>query len=194
MANIVIDPGHGGKDSGAVDEIGTKFDDEIYSDKLYTQESTLNLSIGLMLWLKLNQNHNALITRQTDEYLSLKKRCNIANSSCSDLFISIHANAFKDPDTEGTETFYFVGSNKGRELAKSVQQNITSLEKQKNRGAKANETFYVLKHTIMPSILIECGFITNVREEKLLNSPEYQYQLINQISKTVDYYDREYLR
>lgn len=194
MANIVVDPGHGGKDPGAIDGLNKKADDDIYSDAFYTEESRLNLTIGIMLWLKLNQNHNAIITRQTNEYLNLKQRCNIANSSCSDLFISIHANAVNNEDVEGIETYHFVGSSKGKKLASEVQDNILSLDRQKSRGVKANETFYVLKHTIMPAILIECGFITNNKEEALLNSPEYQYKLVDQISKAVDHYDKKYLR
>lgn len=149
---ITIDPGHGGHDSGALGS--------------YSIEKELTLSIGLhlgaLMLLRGNQIH---MTRYKDEFLSLEQRAHLANEAQSDLFVSIHCNAHES-DAEGIETFYY--SERGKIIAESVQDSlIRTFPDNKDRGAK-KEVFYVLRHTKMPAILVECEFITS--KEHFLNA------------------------
>lgn len=151
---ITIDPGHGGSDSGAVS--GGKF------------EKDINLNISLKLKdILMSKKIDVIMTRDKDITVDLKTRCDIANNSKSDYFISIHCNSFKDAAARGTETYAYPGSTSGEKLAQSVQKSIVSMLNTADRGVKyAN--FYVLHHTDMPSILVETGFITNLDDVNLM--------------------------
>lgn len=161
---ICLDAGHGGKDSGAVWR--------------KTKEAAIVLQIVRRLAKKLGSE--VVLTRKNDTYISLKRRCEIANSSGANLFISIHINSSSVPPKKGgAEVWYYQGSKAGKRLASIIARKIGA-----KRGVKAGR-FYVLKHTRMPAVLIECGFI-NVKEdrEKLL-SPAYQEWLAEKIAEAI---------
>ncbi|MDI6604506.1 MAG: N-acetylmuramoyl-L-alanine amidase [Thermoanaerobacteraceae bacterium] len=151
---IAIDPGHGGKDPGAVGA--------------HLLEKDINLNISLKLReILVQRNIDVIMTRDKDVMLELQPRCDIANNSKADYFISIHANSFKDSDAKGTETYAFSKNSIGNKLADHVQKAIVSTLNTVDRGVKfAN--FYVLRYTDMPAILIETAFITNKDDENLL--------------------------
>jgi len=161
MMKIVIDPGHGGQDPGAVGPSGVR-------------EKDVNLSVSRKLGdLMLAGGIQVHFTRLTDQEVSLADRANMANNIGADYFISIHANAATSPTAHGTETYHYPGSTKGRELAQSVQEELVAATGLTNRGVK-EENFYVLRVTSMPAILVELAFISNPEEEKLLTSSEFQ--------------------
>lgn len=157
---IVIDPGHGGSDTGAIG-----------SQKL--MEKNVTLAIGKELNNMLtNSGATVIMTRTTDKDVSypgasdkeeLAARVAIANNADADLFVSIHADAFSGL-AGGTTTYSYDTKNK---LASLVQDNMVAQLKLNNRGVQQND-FYVLKYTKMPAILTEAAFISNSREEKLL--------------------------
>lgn len=181
---IVLDSGHGGNDVGAVDVEG---DDDIYEDKIYTEESDLVLDFTLELAkrLKRRDRYNVVLTRGCDEYVKLSDRTKIANHNHADIFVSIHANSFSNSDAEGTETLYYPKSKEGKKLATETQRQLISSTKAVNRGIKDRDNLYVLEHTNMPAILIELGFISNPQEEERLHDNKYRRKQIHAIVKSI---------
>lgn len=177
---IVIDEGHGGIDPGAVDMVNIS-----EGDYIATIEKDLNMRIGNKVIAKLKAlNANVVATRTTDKYLSLGERCRIANNAKGDIFISIHFNAGTSL-ASGIETFIY--SNTRNPITKLLGQNLQSeliTSKLKNRGLKTSN-FYVLKYTVMPAALVELGFITNTKEEQLINTDSFQDQLAESIVRGI---------
>ncbi|WAM33171.1 N-acetylmuramoyl-L-alanine amidase family protein [Caldicellulosiruptor morganii] len=183
---VCIDPGHGGKDPGAIGKNGTK-----------EKDITLAISLKLKYILEDGLKIETVLTRESDKpsweqrniQEDLKARCNIANSSGADIFISIHCNSSQRDTAGGVETYYYKDSKKGFLLAVEVQKSIVKNTELLNRGVKfAN--FYVLKWTKMPAILIECGFISNPEEEAMLKSDTFQTQLAMAIANGVANYQK----
>lgn len=169
--SIVIDAGHGGRDGGCVGESGVT-------------ESELNLMYARQL-AQLCQEFGmrVVMTRKDmnglyDENASNKKRSEmekrrkIINESGADVMISIHMNAFPLASSEGAHIFYAKGSEEGFELAKSVQNSVCTSFKSARDYVTVGD-YYVLNTAFMPSILIECGFLSNPSEEKLLQNEDY---------------------
>ena len=168
---IVLDAGHGGKDPGA--------------KTFLTVEKDMALDIAFQVREYLKRNHEVIMTRQTDEYVSLSERCRIANEAKADIFVSIHLNAHDDPNVRGVEVFSFPGSVEGAKLRNAIYMEIMDrLPGWKQRGTK-EANFYVLRNTKMPAVLVECGFITNVEEEKELHKPEIRQKFAEGIAAGV---------
>jgi len=176
----VIDPGHGGADPGAV-----------ANDVL---EKDVNLEVALRLRKYVVQGdylYYPLLTRGEDYYVSLQKRCDIANEAKASLFVSLHCNARPMRGKEGIEieTYHYPGSYVG-EIAASVLFNflIVSIgDKYKciPRGIK-QKAFYVLKHTTMPAALVEMGFLTDPEEARWLNEGVNQNLLARAIAEGIE--------
>ena len=167
---IMLDPGHGGVDPGAVGPTG-------YREK----EFNLNTALKLKEILELS-GAEVVITRSNDANVSLFARSSKANTTQADIFVSIHANSFISSSANGTQTFYYAPSSSSKLYAQLVQrkklaelvQNEMAKELQlKDRGI-GQENFLVLRETNMPSILVEVAFISNSEEEKLLKLSEFQ--------------------
>lgn len=154
---VVVDAGHGGRDSGALGN-GRK-------------EKDITLDFARELNRRLNniKGVRSYLTRDTDKYIGLTDRKNIGNKKEADVFVSLHLNAFRNPNANGVETFYFTGSIKGNKLATAIQKELVALNLFRNRGVKQN-TFTVLTGSPISS-LIELGFITNKKDlNNLLNN------------------------
>lgn len=203
IRRIVIDPGHGGHDPGAVSPYGTK-------------EKDIVLQIGLNLAQKIRNELGieAVMTRSTDVFIELQERTAIANKVGADLFISIHANASLNRAANGIETYYLNLAKTEKAAQLAAKENGTSLEKVsmlqavlfdlmanykindsahladevqkalfknaqtgypavKNLGVKQGP-FYVLVGATMPSILVETAFLSNEKDEQKLKDPEFQ--------------------
>ena len=209
IKTIVIDPGHGGKDSGTM---GTK------RYKIYEKHVALAVSLKLGEYIqKTFPEINVIYTRKTDVFLELNERTEIANKKNADLFISIHCDGFTNPNPSGASVFvmgmsklkanmevamrensaiymednyqkkyegfdpqsqesYIVFSlmqniylNQSLKIAEEVEKEFSTKANRKSRGVK-QAPFYVISRTNMPSILIECGFLTNPQEEEYLHS------------------------
>jgi len=189
---VVIDAGHGGKDPGAVNPV--------YGVK----EKEVNLAVATYLEAELKLFHSYIKTfmsRETDVFVSLKNRCAIANlpvislKQPADFFLSIHTNAREVKGKYGLEieTYYCRGSVKGKRFAEAIQEALVSSDNSIptiDRGVKVGERwskkreryvpFYVLKHTKMPAVLVELGFITDAEECIYLSSPRNQ-KIIGQV-------------
>ena len=209
IKTIVIDPGHGGKDSGT---LGTK------RFKIYEKHVALAVSLKLGNYIsKAFPDVKIIYTRDTDVFLELNERTEIANKSNADLFISIHCDGFTNPKPSGASVFvmgmsklkanmdvamrensaiylednyqqkydgfdpksaesYIVFSlmqntylNQSLKIAEEVESEFSTRANRKSRGVK-QAPFYVISRTNMPSILVECGFLTNPKEEEFLHS------------------------
>lgn len=153
MARFLLDPGHGGFDSGAILAARKESND------------VLNLSINVAALLKFN-NQMVDFTRTTDVTVSLEDRTDKEIRGSYDYFISFHRNAFNGT-AQGVETYAYPTDEVGKQLAQKIQ---TRLEKFfKGRGVKT-ESFFVLKNTRCPAVLIETGFIDNVEDNKIYDS------------------------
>ena len=168
---IVIDAGHGGHDAGAV------------NGGLYEKAAALKVAKMIAEELE-RKGHKVAMTRNDDTFVELSERCAISNKFGADYFISIHCNSSENKTAQGIETWYCQGSSNGNALATSVQNQLAKIEGAKNRGVKAG-TFYVLRNTKAPAILIELGFISNEDEKKKLFKQYYQDQLTEKIVKGI---------
>ena len=168
---IVIDPGHGGNDAGAIGPSGV-------------MEKTVTLRVALELEKLLTaEGATVIMTRRTDTEVAargrhatdieeLKARCEIANEEEADIFISIHADSFTNPASRGTTGYYFSeGSSDSKRLADCIRSALCAELQTPSRGTQPCN-FYVVRNTDMPATLIELAFISNPIEEKLLNSKD----------------------
>jgi len=172
MKKIVLDPGHGGKDPGAVGSGGTK-------------EKDVALAVALKVAEKLRQaGVEVKLSRSSDIFLDLQPRCDIANSSGAQYFVSIHCNAATNRGAHGTETYCYRFGGQGEVLAKAIQDELIAVTGRANRGVKA-ANFHVLRNTNMPAVLTELAFISNPKEEQLLSSPSFQEKCANAIVKGI---------
>lgn len=182
---IVIDPGHGGSDSGAVGPTGV-------------MEKTVTLAVAKKVQAILEKSGaRTIMTRTTDVDVyapndtaaqELQARCNVANfTPGAELFVSIHCNAFSNPAAGGMETYYYAPSDQGQRLAALLNEEVEKAGGLLNRGVKT-ANFYVIKHTNVPASLIELGFVTNEREEQLLSSESYQTTLAEAIARAIARY------
>ena len=169
---IMIDPGHGGHD------IGT----QSISKPRY-QEKSLNLVTAKFVRDYLHQlGYQVMITRETDKFISLERRAQMANESHPVLFVSIHYNSAPSAEAQGVEVFFYQSQEKKERTAKSkrlaqvVLKHIIAETKAKSRGVK-NGNFLVIRETLMPAILIEGGFVTNDAELQKLKDPCYLKRL-----------------
>jgi len=183
---VVIDPGHGGFDPGAVYD-GVK-------------ESEINLQIAKRLKEYLEMfSFKVLLTRYDSDDLSesdnkfsdLKKRKEIVLKNNPDLFISIHLNSFSVGKYFGAQVFYDKANSEGERFAYFVQNELRHMPNgMYNKRQIKNIDVYILRNLKMPSILIECGFMSNKTELMLLKTPEYQHWLAYSIVKgTLRYFD-----
>ncbi|HSQ87285.1 N-acetylmuramoyl-L-alanine amidase [Romboutsia sp.] len=180
---VLIDPGHGGKDPGNLGYSSKKKDKTINS---YEKDLTLEISKKVAGKLSNQNDVQVVITRSEDKFVSLEDRTKMANSQEVDALVSIHMNAETVGNTAyGIETYYRSGAtDKSQVLAKVVQETIGSYIKIRDRGVK-EDIFQLLRDTKMPAILVECGFITNEKEEQKLLDEQYQNQLAEGISQGV---------
>ncbi|NLY55076.1 MAG: N-acetylmuramoyl-L-alanine amidase [Firmicutes bacterium] len=178
---IVIDPGHGGYNAGAVGASG----------KTWEKTNVLFIAKDLKTMLEA-AGATVVMTRETDispeskTRNQLETRVDIANQAKADLFVSIHNDANKDRTIVGTTTYYY-GSAQSRRLAESVQKSLVAALGSRDHGVKSSP-YYVLRHTKMPAILVEVGFISNFWEEKRLADPAYRYRASQGIFEGIKQY------
>jgi len=175
---------HGGHDTGAYDPI-----DPSQGDMLCSIEGEMAFDIAQRAERLLKEKgHSVFMTRRPNEFISLQKRCDIANRLKADIFVSVHLNAHRDEKVRGIEVYSYPGSVEGAKLRNAVYMEIMDrLPGWKQRGTK-EANFYVLRNTKMPAVLVECGFITNVEEEKELHKPEIRQKFAEGIVAGIEAY------
>jgi N-acetylmuramoyl-L-alanine amidase len=169
---IVIDPGHGGGDAGAIGPTGV-------------MEKSVTLRVALALEKMLQETGaEVIMTRRTDRQVSakgdrasaieeLQARCDVANNANATIFISIHADSFTNPAARGSTGYYYskTEGTSAKRLADAIRRGICEQLRTPSRGTKPCD-FYVVRHTDMAATLVELAFISNPDEEKLLDSDE----------------------
>jgi len=181
---VVIDAGHGGKDRGA-------------SSKNGTYESDINLSIARFLKREFEtRGVGVVMTRETGDWLAsatapnkkkddMNERRKIIERTKPELVISIHLNSFPaDTSVRGLQCFYDKSGAVSKVYADAVQTEFNKSELNINRIAKTGD-YYILDCTAYPSILVECGFLSNSHDEKMLKTTEYQRILAHYIAEAV---------
>ena len=159
---VVIDPGHGGSDSGAV------------GNGLSEKSVNYKQAKALYQLLEADSNIKVYMTRETDVYPTLAFRTTLANEIEADLFVSIHNNS-ASASIRGAETLYYPSTTdtRGKQVAQIVQNALVNKCGMVNRGIKARSDLYVLRTSNMPAILIETGFISNAADAALLGSTTF---------------------
>lgn len=171
---VVIDAGHGGDDPGKVGINGAK-------------EKDINLQIAERVKRYLEANDvEVVMTRESDAGLNdadasnkkvqdMKRRIQLIDESKPVVTVSIHQNSYPEEYVHGAQVFYYTGSAQGQKLAESIQTQLTEKADPENkRQIKANDSYYLLKKTDVPIVIVECGFLSNSAEAEKLCTPEYQ--------------------
>ena len=181
---ILVDAGHGGVDSGMVGIGGLK-------------EKGINLDIAMKLKTILEKKGLAVVmTREEDKGLyengtknmkaqDLQNRIEQIRKYEPVLSVSIHQNSYEDPEIHGAQVFYYIHSREGEAVAKILQESLQEIDPENHRRAKANETYYLLRRTKVPTVIVECGFLTNPEEAEKLSGEEYQEQVAEAVAKGI---------
>ena len=166
---VVIDPGHGGRDPGAV------------GNGLYEKNVVFSISNLVIAELR-RRGINAITTRPSDVEIDLQPRVNKAEGVRADIFVSIHANAISlsRPDINGLETYYYA-SSAGYRLARNIHSSVLRTVGLSDRGIR-QARFYVLRKTSMPAVLVETGFITGARDSSNFKSEAYRQKMAKGIA------------
>jgi len=177
---IVIDAGHGKPDEGAESSNGIT-------------EAQTNLKIALKLQGLLEQSGTTVILTRTDENAiysidaktlkqkkvsDIKNRVKIGNENSADIFVSIHLNKIQEEKYWGWQCFYQNGNENSKILADKIQSNLNEVIQRENKRTPLKlDTVYIMKHVEIPTTIVECGFLSNQEEEKLLLEDSYQEKL-----------------
>ena len=182
---VIIDAGHGAPDYGAESKNGVS-------------EANINLTISLKLKEKLESNNfSVILTRENEEGIfdsnsktikamknsDLKNRVKIGNNSNADIFVSIHLNKIAQEKYWGWQTFFKNSSEESKRLAECIQKAINEVitDRQNKRAALSISNKYLTDNIKIPTTIVECGFLSNNEEEKLLQTEEYQDKLVEGI-------------
>ena len=179
---IVLDAGHGGIDSGTSSDDKTIFEKDINLAITLKLKELIESSGGMVILTRdddsslYEENGNKTTRQKYNE--NLKNRKKIADESNADMLISIHLNYFTQSKYYGAQTFYPESNKDGKALASCIQNEFKRVvDNSNNRVIKPRNDLYLLKDCKIPSALIECGFLSNEKEAKLLNDEEYQEKI-----------------
>ena len=175
---VVLDAGHGGADPGKVGANGAL-------------EKEINLQIAKKIKELLEQQGvNVIMTREDDQMqeskmADMKKRVAIMNEIAPELVVSIHQNSYSDARVRGAQVFYYKGSKDGKLAAECMQETLQSIDPENTREIKENDTFYLLKKTKSPTIIVECGFLSHPDECEKLTDEVYQKEMAKAICEGI---------
>ena len=165
---VVLDSGHGGSDSGKVGINGAK-------------EKEINLLIAKEIRRLLEKEKiEVIMVREKDEELGkskvedLKYRVKIMNEVSPILAVSIHQNSYHEENVFGAQVFYYQTSTEGEKAAGIIQDALQKVNPDNTKKIKANNTYYILKKTEVPTVIVECGFLSNYKEAQKLVTEDYQ--------------------
>jgi N-acetylmuramoyl-L-alanine amidase len=179
---VCIDPGHGGTDPGAT-----------YRNLL---EKNVNLQVSILIrTLLINIGYEVVMTRMTDVFVGLPERCRIANDAKANIFVSIHCNADPDddapgkPEAKGEEIWFYKDSKTGWKLASCLLDEVDRIfPNEPFRGIHETDGLFVLKHTDMPAVLIELGFIDKSSSVNMFSNFSTIKNIARLISEGIDQY------
>jgi N-acetylmuramoyl-L-alanine amidase len=169
-STIVIDAGHGGFDRGGVP-----------GQRISEKDKTLDVALRLRRILQAG-GYRVVMTRDSDVFIPLGTRTAIANQYRNASFVSIHFNCSTRAGANGIETYYYRSDSAA--LAASIHRNVVAGAPTENRGIR-RRGFFVLRRTAIPSVLVECGFLTNPTEGRLAQTDSYRQKLAEQIARGI---------
>lgn len=188
---IVLDAGHGGFDPGKIGVNGA-------------EEKTLNLEITMLVKEKLEEEGMEIVlTREDDTGLydenttnkkvqDLQRRCDLIHKTAPVCAVSIHQNSYTSEAVNGPQVFYYTHSTEGKRLAEYLQTALVDgLAPESHRQVKGNTSYYLLKKTDVPTAIVECGFLSNPEEARLLTDADYQEKVAAAIRDGVLAYIKE---
>ncbi|MCI8884884.1 MAG: N-acetylmuramoyl-L-alanine amidase [Dorea sp.] len=176
---------HGGADPGKIGVNDAK-------------EKEINLQIAEEVKELLeDKGIKVIMTRKEDKMLSegstgsrkvqdMKERVKLINDTAPDLAVSIHQNSYSGAEVRGAQVFYYTHSAEGEKLAEIMQKALLSVDKENHRQAKADSTYYLLRRTEVPTIIVECGFLSNYEEAEKLVTKKYQKKVAKAIVKGIE--------
>ena len=182
---VVLDAGHGSSDSGKVGINGVL-------------EKDINLSISKKTKKYLEEKGiRVVMTRDKDEPLAegengnrkvqdMKARVKRINDTKPDLAVSIHQNSYHEESIHGAQDFYYEHSESGEKDARILQEALLAVDPDNTRQVKANTTYYLLKRTEVPILIVECGFLSNQEEAEKLASEDYQKEIAKAIANGIE--------
>lgn len=182
---VVLDAGHGGSDPG---KVGIN----------KAEEKDINLKIAKKVKKLLEKKGiKVVMTREEDTMLAkdsngsqkvqdMKERVKLINDTAPQFAVSIHQNSYHEEAIHGAQVFYYKHSKEGEQFAAIMQKSLLSIDKENHRQAKADDTYYLLKRTEVPTIIVECGFLSNHEEAEKLVTDEYQQQVAEAIVKGIE--------
>lgn len=182
---VVLDAGHGSSDSGKVGINGVL-------------EKDINLSISKKTKKYLEKKGvRVIMTRDKDESLAegengnrkvqdMKARVKRINDTKPDLAVSIHQNSYHEESIHGAQVFYYEHSESGEKDARILQEALLAVDPDNTRQVKANTTYYLLKRTEVPILIVECGFLSNQEEAEKLASEDYQKEIAKAIANGIE--------
>jgi len=167
---VVVDAGHGGRDSGA-------------SRRYSPPEKVVTLDVAQRLNRKLRESQfRTVMTRSSDVFVPLDQRVAIGNRQANSIFVSVHFNDARRRGIHGFETYY--SSPHAASLAQRIQRKLLTLPRATNRGVR-RANFRVLRNAVYPSVLVECGFLSNRAEGAQARSGAYREMLADKISEAI---------
>lgn len=189
LETIVLDPGHGGDDPG---KVGINL----------ALEKDLNLIIANKVAdILVDKGYDVVMTREEDTGVGgetgiskvedLAARVELINETNPVLVVSIHQNSYELEEIKGAQVFYYTNSIEGESLAQYVQEALLEIDKENTRQIKDNDTYYLLCRTQVPTIIVECGFLSNMEEANKLIDDTYQTEIANAIVKGLEAYLQE---
>lgn len=171
---VVIDPGHGGHDLGG------------QWGKVYEKHLALDTAVRLENNLK-RMGYRTVMTRRSDYFVTLPQRVQIGNRYRNAIFVCVHYNYTWKEDVNGLETFYYNATSQS--LAQYVQQSVVRRTHTIDRQAKFAR-FYVLRNSILPAILVECGFVSNGPEREMMKSGGFREAIARGVAEGIARYHR----
>lgn len=181
---VVLDPGHGGSDPGKVGANAV-------------EEKNVNLQIAMKTKKLLEKEGvRVIMTRDGDQDLAgdsdhnrkvqdMKARVKLINDAMPALTVSIHQNSYQDPAVKGAQVFYYSHSKEAERAAEILKQALLTVEESGSREKKAADSYYLLKKTEVPVVIVECGFLSNPEEAKRLTDSSYQKKLAKAVAQGI---------
>lgn len=177
--DVILDAGHGGKDPG---KVGVN----------QALEKEINLAIVKKIEAILKEREISVhLTRDGDEINGsqvedLQMRTNQINEIRPVFVVSVHQNSYSSEEIHGAQVFYYEASEEGKMIAEIMQKHLKELDPENHRQAKGNSNYYLLNRTEVPTVIVECGFLSNYEEANKLITEEYQQQMAEKIADGIE--------
>jgi len=183
---VVLDPGHGGYDPGAITSHGV-YEKDLTLQVAQRVKELLDPS-GIKIVLTRDEDEDYVPSgvkgKGTKKQIDLNQRILLASQAGGDVLVSLHVNSVAKGDNSGAETFYHYSSASGKRLAEAIQRELAKVPGMNRRVAKPAD-FYIIRNTAMPAVIVELGYLSNTVEQKKLQQAWYQDQLARAVAKGI---------